>query len=234
MPLKCALCNFTGALAHHYKAQHNLTCTKCKKAFDGWRVLHQHFPTCWMSPLKRDDPLTAVTSEGKPLFYKKMASTGEPLIVWYIGWCPLSNFHVAPFTVNGYTYKTVEHFYQAEKALFFQDFDTYNKILLTWSPRSVKELGLQIKNYSEKEWLDICDVVMEVAVKEKVKQNEFVKQALLATGAAKLGEATPHDRFWGIGLSVDEPDLLKLEAWGENRLGKLLMKIRQELTECPA
>jgi len=37
---------------------------------------------------------------------------------------------------------------------------------------------------------------------------------------------------WGIGISVDSPDANNPAAWkGKNLLGKVLMKVRQTLTE---
>ena len=50
-------------------------------------------------------------------------------------------------------------------------------------------------------------------------------------------EASPYDRVWGIGFSegwvrVDEKKGgVDREAWGENLLGKALMRVRERLRE---
>jgi ribA/ribD-fused uncharacterized protein len=49
-----------------------------------------------------------------------------------------------------------------------------------------------------------------------------------ATGEAQLIEASPDDSRWGIGFDTAHA-LMNTENWGENRLGKLLMRVRKDL-----
>lgn len=53
----------------------------------------------------------------------------------------------------------------------------------------------------------------------KFTQHEFLKEALLATGDSELIEGnTWRDYFWGV-----------CNGKGQNKLGKILMRIRAEL-----
>jgi ribA/ribD-fused uncharacterized protein len=58
--------------------------------------------------------------------------------------------------------------------------------------------------------------VVERANYLKFGQNEEMKTLLLATGEAIMVEASPVDRIWGIGFSVEEARG-KEEQWGANR-----------------
>ena len=62
---------------------------------------------------------------------------------------------------------------------------------------------------------------MEDIVRAKFTQNQELKQQLIGTGDAYLEEGnTWHDTCWGVDLKTGE---------GQNHLGKILMKVRQEL-----
>lgn len=60
---------------------------------------------------------------------------------------------------------------------------------------------------------------MEKILKKKIEQNPYVKETLLNTKDYILVENSPKDSFWGWGPNKD----------GENHLGKLWMKLRDEL-----
>jgi ribA/ribD-fused uncharacterized protein len=60
---------------------------------------------------------------------------------------------------------------------------------------------------------------MTVIVRAKHDQHEYIQRKLLETGNAELIENSPTDSFWGRG-----PD------WkGRNELGKIWMRLRQEM-----
>ena len=45
----------------------------------------------------------------------------------------------------------------------------------------------------------------------------------------ELAEAS-RDPFWGVGLTLHDNGILNRDAWtGKNTLGKVLMRVRQEL-----
>ena len=56
-------------------------------------------------------------------------------------------------------------------------------------------------------------------LRAKVQQHEYVRRKLLATGDRELVENSWRDDFWGWGPNRD----------GQNKLGKLWMKVRAEL-----
>lgn len=60
---------------------------------------------------------------------------------------------------------------------------------------------------------------MYEAVYAKFTQHDELKKLLLSTGYAILIEHTPHDKYWGGGG----------DGSGKNKLGKILMKVRNEL-----
>ena len=46
-----------------------------------------------------------------------------------------------------------------------------------------------------------------------------------------LVEASPYDRIWGIGYSVSNAVKVDKIKWGQNLLGKCLMKVRETLSK---
>ena len=57
-----------------------------------------------------------------------------------------------------------------------------------------------------------------------------LKSIILSTEDKILVEASPFDKIWGIGMAHDNPSATKPEQWkGLNLLGKVLMKVREEL-----
>ncbi len=60
---------------------------------------------------------------------------------------------------------------------------------------------------------------MEQLLRLKLEQNPYVKRKLLQTKNYMICEDSPKDAFWGIGPNRD----------GQNQLGKLWMKLRDEL-----
>ena len=125
----------------------------------------------------------------------------------------LSNFY--PAVVYGYS--TVEHAYQAAKTT---DAAERTKIRAARTPAEVKRLGRRV--HLRPDWAGIKDMVMETLLRRKFKNYPALSRALLETGKVELVETnTWHDSYWG------ECNCRKCPT-GENRLGKLLMKLRDE------
>jgi len=55
-----------------------------------------------------------------------------------------------------------------------------------------------------------------------------MRGVLLGTGDRELAEAARRDRVWGIGYNAEEAEVNR-ENWGENRLGRALMCVRERL-----
>ncbi len=73
---------------------------------------------------------------------------------------------------------------------------------------------------------------METGLLAKIHQNPKVKEALQKTGQKLIAEASPIDLFWGMGCGLRSTDLSKKNSWkGQNQMGKLWMKLRDDLLE---
>jgi hypothetical protein len=66
------------------------------------------------------------------------------------------------------------------------------------------------------------DLVMYEVVYAKFNQNKDIQAILLETGDSPLVENSIHDPYWGIGSS----------GTGVNRLGRVLMAVREALIAC--
>jgi ribA/ribD-fused uncharacterized protein len=140
---------------------------------------------------------------------------------------PLSNFAQSDVAVRcGFCQatlvaRTVEHGFQAAKATSCADF---HKIIAAPTPRDARTVGKRIP--LRPDWnephpgsgLSVKTTIMLELLQRKYEQPRF-RDILLATGDQVLIEDAPWDAFWGAG-----PD-----GTGRNVLGRLLMKIREEL-----
>ena len=131
----------------------------------------------------------------------------------------LSNFYESPFEVDGITYPTVEHFFQAMKS---KDVEGRKKIAAAPTPGKAKRLGRTIE--LRKDWEEIKVDVMKFGLTEKFRIPKL-REKLLATGNEELIEGNfHHDNTWGNCLCAkcqNKP--------GRNMLGMLLMKVREEI-----
>ena len=127
----------------------------------------------------------------------------------------LSNMSACKIIANGYEFNSLENAYQSCKCKNQEDI----KLFVNITPVRAKELGNQIT--IKDNWDDIKLEVMENLVYQKFSKNDKLKFLLLMTGNEKLIERNKYgDTFWGISNGV-----------GENNLGKILMKVRQQLSE---
>lgn len=65
----------------------------------------------------------------------------------------LSQWYEAAFVVDGVRYQTAEHYMMAKKALLFNDTLAYQRILASQHPKQVKQIGREIKHFSEEVWV---------------------------------------------------------------------------------
>ena len=130
------------------------------------------------------------------------------------GW--LSNFAPHSIRVKGRTWKTVEHYFQAQK---FAGTDQEAAIRKAKSPAIAARLGRDRSKRLRRDWESIKVSIMHSALKAKFEQHEDLREHLLATGDAKLVEHTARDAYWGDGG----------DGSGKNMLGLILMKVREEL-----
>lgn len=188
----------------------------------------------------------ATRSEADALKIKKRleAANEVPVIQSFMGdkrW--LSNFAIEPSGLSN------EHYYQACKGAHGSAFERVEQVLKeagdilagdfrftensdyepTWSeyvllsptPGVAKKRGkyeVPMNEDQKEDWASIQVEVMHYLLQRKFKISDF-REKLLATGDAILIEGnTWGDTFWGVCKGV-----------GDNNLGRLLMKVRNEI-----
>jgi len=129
----------------------------------------------------------------------------------------LSNMTYVKIEYDGIIYPSTENFYQAMK---YKDQDIRVHIS-TLKPHEAKAYSRANKMTSlvfEEKKLQI----MEYAQKHKYSQEPF-KSKLIATGDVLIEEGNWWgDKFWGVDIKTRQ---------GENHLGKIIMKVRQEIKQ---
>lgn len=143
-----------------------------------------------------------------------------------------SNWYPCKFAVDGVTYNSSEQYMMAQKVLLFGRKDLAVQIMATDDPHTEKHIaGQHFPEYDDALWGAKCYETVKKGVKAKFEQNPELKQELLATGNALLCECAPHDKKWGIGIGLDNPDYQHPDRWrGKNYLGFILMEVRAELS----
>lgn len=139
-----------------------------------------------------------------------------------------------PFSEDGNTYLTAEHYMMAGKARLFGDEEILAKILEAQHPAEAKKLGRQVRHFKHETWLSHrCEIVIR-ANQLKFSQHPELKEFLLNTQDRILVEASPYDQIWGIGLAEDHAFAAVPEKWqGINLLGFCSMEVRDILQPGP-
>lgn len=126
----------------------------------------------------------------------------------------LSNFFVVYVYYEGITYANSEAAFQAAKLLDLEKRKAFAKM----NPREAKRQGRRVD--LREDWELVKDDIMYEVCKSKF-QNPYMREKLLATGNEELVEGNNwNDTYWGVCRGV-----------GENKLGKILMRIREEEKE---
>ncbi len=125
----------------------------------------------------------------------------------------LSNFYLIPVALDGKVWPSTEHYYQAMKSESQEDRELIRKLR---SPGQSRKAGRKLE--LRPDWKTAKDQVMWDALCAKFGQHLDLKEKLLATGDATLIEGnTWNDTYWGV-----------CEGVGANKLGQLLMQLREE------
>lgn len=141
-----------------------------------------------------------------------------------------SQWYESPFIVNGITYKTTEHWMMANKALLFNDTQSFKQILECNTPGEAKKLGRQVIGFVEGVWKQHRYHIVIQGNIHKFSQNRALGEFLLATKNRVLVEASPVDPIWGVGLDQKSKDIDNVYSWrGLNLLGFALMETRDFL-----
>lgn len=87
-----------------------------------------------------------------------------------------------------------------------------------------------MNGFNQDEWYSQRELIVLQGNLAKFSQNQKLKEFLINTQDRVLVEASPVDKVWGIGLSVDSPGVDDPKNWrGLNLLGFALMQVRQEM-----
>ena len=125
----------------------------------------------------------------------------------------LSNFYDTAILFKGQIYQNAESAFQSAKC--------ENKIDRMWfmnlSGKEAKRLGKKIE--LREDWEEVKEDIMYRVVYEKFRQNTYLKKKLLKTGDTEICE----ENFWG------DTEWGVCNGVGQNKLGKILMKVREEL-----
>ena len=160
-------------------------------------------------------------------------NVGENAKAFFGGQSPLSNFHVAPFTIGLQRFQHVEQYYQYQKSVFAGDDATGAAILQQSHPFECYKLGWKLNRaINTDEWHQNGALkAMEEGCRAKFSQNTHLGEFLKSTGKKTLIEANARDLFWGVGIALHDKDKLKdKNAWkGKNMLGNILETVREEL-----
>jgi len=141
------------------------------------------------------------------LFYRPRDSYGE-----------FSNFAQYAIELDGLTWPTTEHYFQAQK---FAGTEREEATRQAATPGEAARMGRDRGTVLRADWEDVKDEIMYQAVLAKFTQWPKLRRLLLKTGNAVLIEHTRRDAYWGDGG----------DGTGRNQLGKTLMRVREELRE---
>ena len=73
---------------------------------------------------------------------------------YYLFWDGiLSNWHPSVFTIHGITYTCAEQCFMYNKARYFDDMESAQKIINADHPREQKRLGRKVKNFNQRKAL---------------------------------------------------------------------------------
>lgn len=155
----------------------------------------------------------------------------DPYVFFWGG--PFSQWAKYPMEIDGKTYVTCEQYMMAEKARLFGDSESEAKIMASKNPSEQKSLGRKVKPFDPARWEEAREEIVYRANLAKFSQREALKKMLLATGDKTIAEASPRDAIWGIGMAEDHPNVTDQTVWGQNLLGKALMRVRETLQSAP-
>ena len=127
-----------------------------------------------------------------------------------------SNFSPHPFELNGRPWPTSEHYFQARK---FPGTEHEEAVRLAKSPMIAARMGRSRQRPLRQDWETVKDDIMREALLAKFTQHPSLRALLLGTENAELIEHTANDNYWGDGG----------DGTGKNRLGQLLMELREQL-----
>lgn len=124
----------------------------------------------------------------------------------------LSNFFESVLELDGRIWPTVEHYFQAQKFVSLSEQEAIRSAPTAAEAKRRAWRHVEIRS----DWDKVRDEVMSRGLAAKFAQHQDAQAALLGTWPLPILEDSMIDSYWGIGAT----------GAGENRLGKILMKLR--------
>ena len=130
-----------------------------------------------------------------------------------------TNFSQYPIQLDGRQWPTTEHYFQAQKFIGTPYEEAIRK---QPNPRGAFDMSRDpnVSRWRRADWDRVKDDIMLKCLRAKFMQHKYLKEQLLGTGDRRLIEHTSNDSYWGDGG----------DGSGQNKLGKLLMQVRKEIS----
>lgn len=132
-----------------------------------------------------------------------------------------SNFSPHNINLDGQDWRTVEHYYQAQKFVGTIDQGLMRVIQEAATPAEAAQLGRDPRRQIRPDWEQVKLSIMRAAVLVKFLTHKDIQRILLGTGDQLLVEDSLTDYYWGCGC----------DKTGQNHLGKVLMSVRAEIAQ---
>ena len=163
--------------------------------------------------------------------YKVTSKETDDCIGFFGALNPLSNFYPAKFTIGNATYISTQQYIQAQKAEYFKDKHTYDKIMCAINSLDCKNFARGIKNFNRRTWETMAKDICRPGIQAKFMQNLDLLQILVEKTSCKMIVESANDRLWGTGIPLAREGCLNKEMWiTPGILGELLMEICENQT----
>lgn len=126
------------------------------------------------------------------------------------------NRYPSPFTLDGKSWPTVEHYYQASKFPSLPEYQEEIRLMPTATAAAKAGKTKDPAKPIRADWKEQREAILRKAVFAKFNQNPALKQKLLETYPRPIVFADANDSFWGYGRT----------KMGQNKLGTILMEYR--------
>jgi ribA/ribD-fused uncharacterized protein len=141
-----------------------------------------------------------------------------------------SNHFECSFEIDGNKYCSTEQYLFSAKANHVGEEKIAAEIMASTTGAKAKELGERVQWPAKDSWKEMGYRWLWTANHAKYIQNPELLQKLKDTKGTRLVECNPHDCFWGIGLSENNPASSDRKKWrGRNMFGDLLTHLRRWL-----
>lgn len=154
----------------------------------------------------------------------------EQACVFFTNHSPFSNHFSSDFTIEEIHFSCIEQYLAVQKAHMADDKTLAKEAMDSSDPADHKVVLNKLRTVVAEKWTEKAPSFIKAAAKAKFSQNHHLTKFLLDSHPLRIGEAS-RDTFWGIGLSLENPDVLDTTKWapGGNLLGKTLMAVREDL-----